>query len=599
MRGAGLFGLNSKTYFSGWIMGQRLLVVDSDRSFLKEHQVSLESAFDVEVTGNTAIVSEKLETGAYAAVLICVEVADNKGYAICSSIRRNANLNAVKIALISAKATEDEYKRHQSLKGRADVYLLKPIAPGALVAALTPLAPARSIDPDNPLGDLADFDLGADWLDNIKPDTSAAHVSTKPVMMNEIKEPTTAPNPIAAAITQELARETAPPKTTHADLARQEVEFLKEQLRAKDQRLQQAENELTQLQRQYSSVTQNLDELEKRQQESEQLKKRLAESEAALKKFEESGSGDLDALRVQLKGAMTERQELLHQVDQINQQLSEKTQRTIDLMKERDQLQHDKLELQDAASKLEAATKEFEVMRKEHSAAKTRLETLDPMIQRLPQAELELAAARSEYGKLKDTHNELNVNLAALVEKHESLQSDHNKAQKEAQTHQEKVVALQQEVAGLEATMRGQGRDLAELSSKLGASETKSKNMEQQLLSAEQGLKSRDASLEKLNLELSQLTTKHREVEQAFESSRTQHERERMELMGGIDQKEAELNRLNTAIQSEKDKLAAIEREKQELQGQHTERGDRLQSLGSLLQEITDKLKRGSDLTQG
>ena len=112
-------------------MGQRLLLVDSDRSFLKEHQVSLEAAFDLELAGAPEGVLAKLETGAFAAVFICVEVADNKGYALCSSIRKNPRLDGVKIVLISAKATEEEYRRHQSLKGRADLYLHKPMAPSA------------------------------------------------------------------------------------------------------------------------------------------------------------------------------------------------------------------------------------------------------------------------------------------------------------------------------------------------------------------------------------------------------------------------------------------------------------------------------------
>ncbi len=149
-------------------MGQRLLLVDSDRSFLKEHQVSLEAAFDLEVTGTTDGVIQRLESGAFAAVFICVEVADHKGYALCSTIRKNAQLDGVRIALISAKATEEEYRRHQSLKGKADLYLHKPIAPSALVAALLPLVPSRVLDPDNPLGDLVDTELGEDWLDSLK-----------------------------------------------------------------------------------------------------------------------------------------------------------------------------------------------------------------------------------------------------------------------------------------------------------------------------------------------------------------------------------------------------------------------------------------------
>src|ERR1035438_2821268 len=149
-------------------MGQRLLLVDSDRSFLKEHQVSLEAAFDLEVAASPDRVISKLESGAFAAVFICVEVAENKGYSLCSSIRKNAKLEGLKIVLISAKATEEEYRRHQSLKGRADLYLHKPIAPSALVAALTPLVPGRVLDPDNPLGELVDAELGDDWLDGLK-----------------------------------------------------------------------------------------------------------------------------------------------------------------------------------------------------------------------------------------------------------------------------------------------------------------------------------------------------------------------------------------------------------------------------------------------
>ena len=102
-------------------MGQRLLIVDSDRRFIQDHQVALEAAFEVDYLNRTEEVLQRLEGGSYAAVLLCVEVAENKGYPVCSSIRRNPALSAVKIALISAKATEEEYARHRSLKGRADL----------------------------------------------------------------------------------------------------------------------------------------------------------------------------------------------------------------------------------------------------------------------------------------------------------------------------------------------------------------------------------------------------------------------------------------------------------------------------------------------
>lgn len=53
-------------------MGQRLLIVDGDRRFIKDHQVALEAAFDVDFLYSTDGVLPLLENGDFAAVLICV-----------------------------------------------------------------------------------------------------------------------------------------------------------------------------------------------------------------------------------------------------------------------------------------------------------------------------------------------------------------------------------------------------------------------------------------------------------------------------------------------------------------------------------------------
>lgn len=244
-------------------MGQRLLLVDSDRSFLKEHQVSLESAFDLDLSPSPEGVAARLEGGAYAAVLICVEVADNKGYALCSSIRKNPALDGVQIALISAKATEEEYRRHQSLKGRADLYLHKPIAPSTLVAALSPLVPRRALDPDNPFGELGDTELGDDWLDGLK---------------SALEDPAPAPAPAPPAAPVRSAAPAGDPE----DLRRLEAQLaeLRTHLEARDRQLRTAEAELLDLRQQAHSVTVNLDEQGRREQEAEGLRARLAEAEA-------------------------------------------------------------------------------------------------------------------------------------------------------------------------------------------------------------------------------------------------------------------------------------------------------------------------------
>ena len=108
-------------------MGKRLLVVDSDRRFIQDHKSSLESAFEVDFRDGTEGSLTRLESGTTARVLLCVETSENKGYALCSAIRRTPVHGDLKIALISAKATEEEDARHRGIKGKADLYLHKPI----------------------------------------------------------------------------------------------------------------------------------------------------------------------------------------------------------------------------------------------------------------------------------------------------------------------------------------------------------------------------------------------------------------------------------------------------------------------------------------
>jgi len=536
-------------------MGQRLLLVDSDRSFLKEHQVSLEAAFDLEVSASPDGVVTRLEHGGFAAVLICVEVAENKGYALCSTIRKSPKLAALKVALISAKATEEEYRRHQSLKGRADLYLHKPIAPSALVAAMTPLVPGRTLDPDNPLGELVDTELGDDWLDGLKsaldepPPARPAPPSPAATVAFQIR-----PEPSPSAVTRNLdAKATAPPDTSRARLLEEQVAALHEELHAKDQKLQATAAELQQLQRQLSSVTLNLDELDRRSQEAEVLKQKLAEAEASLRRLEESGSREsesAEALKAQLKEALTERTDLLHQVEALNLQLSEKTQRTIELLKERDRLQHQALELETTLG--------------------TRSEAL----------------AASE-----EAQSHLNASLEGLVGKHAHLEGAHQAVLLEVTSQKERAHTLQLELAGLEATMRGQGRDLAEISEKLRQAEDTNLGLQNDLADRERRLEIQDKAVLRLEEETRKLAEQATELQQRLDETVIQHEGERLELMNGLDQKEAELGRMAQALMAQQESQAAVEGERQDLRS-------RLTQIESLLDEAADRLRRGSDLAR-
>jgi len=523
-------------------MGQRLLIVDSDRAFLKEQQVSLEAAFEIEVASIPDGVIPKLESGAYAAVLICVEVSDNKGYALCTAIRKNAGLADVKVALISAKATEEEYRRHQSLKGRADLYLQKPIAPSALVASLNPFVPMRSVDPDNPLGDLADSDLGDDWLDGLKSD-----------IVSEVERPaapeTPASQTMAIPMAMIQAQMMAPTSQDNAKMAMSEgkvaaleaqVSGLESTVEFKDAELHRLQAEFDQLRHSHDSVTQNMEDLERRQAEAEDLKQRLADTEAALKKLEETPKEEnAENLKTQLRGAMGERTELLLQLEALNNQMAEKTTRVMTLMKEKDHLQQQSLDDQTKLEAMAAVEAERDDFKQKHEVAANRIQELDSALKE------GLAAKASELDSLSAAHAELESKYQASTEALAEVES--------------KLKIAVSELPALEVTVRGQGRELVELGNRIAT---------------------KDKELESLNSRVTELEA---------------------ELQTGRDElktKDDKIEALKATVAGVQQVQETLERDKQVLQGQLAERQERLQSLATLLAESADKMRKGADLAQ-
>ncbi len=582
-------------------MGQRLLLVDSDRSFLKEHQVSLESAFDLEVMASPDGVIPKLESGAYAAVLICVEVADNKGYALCSTIRKHASLDSLKILLLSAKATEEEYRRHQSLKGRADLYLHKPIPPSALVAALTPFVPGKVLDPDNPFGELVDVELGDDWLEGLKSalDKPAASGASEPVF--GVRSPSS-----AKAASLDARPEGIPetiPDSSHLRLLEEQVAALREELRLRDQRLEAAdqrilaaEAETQQIQRQMNSVTLNLDEVERSNRESELLKTRLADTESALRNLEETRGREgetMETLKAQLKEALVERTGLIEQVEALNHQVGEKTQRVIELLKERDRLLNETMDLEPFRAKaheLEAAlaAKAEALAAVEQEKESIRAENTEALLAKQQELEVSLQA-----------QSQLNATLEELVEQHTGLTGAHQAALLEVAGLKEKVHTSQLEMAGLEATMRGQGRDLAELGTQLRQREAEWEASQAQILERDLQLFAKQETIQQHHEEIARLEAQVSEVRQQLDGARVLHEAEQLELMKGLERAEGEASRLNQALADQQEAFAVLQGEKQAVHDQLSEHRDRLQHLDGLLQEIQDKLRRGSDLARG
>ena len=398
-------------------MGHRLLVVDSDRRFLQDHKASLESAFDVDFRDGTEGSLAHLEAGGFTAILLCVEASENKGYSLCSAIRRSPLLAELKVALISAKATEEEYARHQSLKGKADLYLHKPMRPNALVSALTPLVPLKLVDPDNPLGDLGG-DLGDEWLESLRSEleveTVPHHFPPQPPPAPPQPTPPQ-PTPVPVATLLGISRPMAPlppqviPKVPPIPKDAGRVELL--EARVKD-----LETKLV--------VTS--DDLERKQREVEELA-RAGETAQGL--FEEKNqlAMDLESRLAEVDGALMrsgrELEDLRRQEEETRGQLREQTQQIMDMMESNQLLQ----------AQLAEAREQLESERGENLGAREQLElTVADLQKQLAEQEvnhdrqqMELLAAidarEARLGRMDEALNAQREQIQLLEqEKHEA-----------------------------------------------------------------------------------------------------------------------------------------------------------------------------------
>ncbi len=371
-------------------MGHRLLVVDSDRRFLQDHKVSLESSFDVEFREGTEGTLTHLESGDFAAILLCVEASENKGYSLCSAIRRSPILADLKVALISAKATEEEYARHQSLKGKADLYLHKPIRPNALVSALAPMVPLKSVDPDNPLGDLGGIDLGDEWLESLK---SELELETAPRL-----PPAPAPVPVATLLgftrpLPPLTPQPVPKDAGRVELLESRVKDLETKLVATSDELEQKSRAMEELVRS-GATAQSL--FEEKTLQATELETRLAAAEA-----------ELEQIRRELE-------DLAQQEQEARTLLQEKTQLTMDMMESNQLLQAQLAEAKEDMDRLSRSQREQEARAEALDAERTE------HLGATEQLEATLEELRQQLAGLEENHERQQMELLAAIDDREA-----------------------------------------------------------------------------------------------------------------------------------------------------------------------------------
>src|SRR5262245_21650897 len=110
-------------------MGQRILVFESDVAFAQEVRSQFErlgAVVDVANDGPEGL--DLAEVHRPDLILLSIELPGMNGFLVCKKIKKQDNLQAVPLLILSSEATEDVFEQHKKLRTRADDYIHKPIA---------------------------------------------------------------------------------------------------------------------------------------------------------------------------------------------------------------------------------------------------------------------------------------------------------------------------------------------------------------------------------------------------------------------------------------------------------------------------------------
>lgn len=549
-------------------MGKRLLVVDSDRRFIQDHKSQLESAFEIDFLYTTEGALTRLESGQYGGILLCVETSENKGYALCSAIRRTPAFADLKIALISAKASEEEYARHRGTKGKADLYLHKPVNSTVLIPALAELVPLKEDDPDNPLGDLAGADLGDEWLESLRSELESEPAAPRAVAPPPPPAQGWAMEPVSERLQEKPARNEG-----EVELLEWRVKDLELKLSAQHDELERKTHEIEELIQRNAAVTRNLDEVQHSQGEAEALRRTILER----------AEGE-DRLRGDLQDALDEQKRLVDQLEEATVLLSEKNQQNAELMESHQLMQAQLEEAWEAAGKAKAMEgtlaeaqeslrtreahavlaeqhasdllMELESVRADVSVKQARIQELEGSLGQVAELEAELASAREQVAFQEHT-------LRNLAEERSNLQADRERKEEALTEQAAEMIILQEKLVIQETSLR----DLREERDGLHG--------------AREGMERTAADLR-----------------ERLDAAEAANENQRMEFLTGIEERDANLGRLHADLEAGQDRINQLNREKAELAAQIQGRNDRLDTIGAVLTELEGKARQALDLAK-
>ena len=241
--------------------------------------------------------------------------------------------------------------------------------------------------------------------------------------------------------------------------------------------------------------------------------------------------------------------------------------------------------------------------------------------------ELQLAEAREELSRQE-----------ARVEQ---VQAQRDAKAQELNEKDREVESLKVDVAGLEATLRGQRRELADQGGRLGSLTRECENHADQahpgggahpgtgagpvgedagarrtglrahraaarrprsrssaVAERTQLLEDREKDILQLRNTRDQLEIHCEELERDLAAMVSQHEKQQLELMKGVEERDAQIGHLNASVGNLQEQTAALGREKQALEGNLNERSARLEALTGAINDLENSIRRASDLTR-
>jgi len=173
-------------------MPNKVLVFESDSAFAGELRTELGNlgcSTTVVDDGNVGLqhaASDKPDL-----ILLAIELPRMNGFSVCNKLKKDPNLKAVPLIIMSTESSDETFEQHKKLRTRAEDYVHKPIAFGELLRRIRILVPIGANDAPSE-GDAIliddDIEVASDFvLDDEDQVPAAARGTSRPPALSSHK----------------------------------------------------------------------------------------------------------------------------------------------------------------------------------------------------------------------------------------------------------------------------------------------------------------------------------------------------------------------------------------------------------------------------